>query len=106
MLCPYCDRKGTLDETCRGCGFTLELPKWQKSEPFEYRGYIVWSLRCLDRHALEFCFFQGRQLVGKQFISIMEMRSAPEYDEGVDMMPWVFDKWMNSKEKEKEQDNA
>lgn len=94
MKCPYCGGEGKINTKCRGCGSVLEPPKWQKSEPFEYRGYIVWSLRCMDM--LEFCFYQGRHLAGKQMVSRSEIMLIPDYQEGIDIMPWVFDKWMNS----------
>ena len=64
--CLYCGTEGD-EKNCTGCGAPLVKDKVheriERSEPFFYNGYIVWSLRDPARRMSEFYFYLGAQLV-------------------------------------------
>ena len=93
MKCEYCDREVQVNKYCRGCGWKAEPPEWERAEPFEYEGYIVWPLRHWLGDMIEFCFYRGRHLEGKHMVSREVIMCRPEYNEGADVFPEIFDEW-------------
>jgi hypothetical protein len=94
MKCLYCGQEDKLkrtrpDGTCTQCGASLELsvPQWMKTDPFFYKGFVVWVLRNPMMGILEFQFWRGINLIDHYKISEEEIDGFQyRAGEGVDIM--------------------
>ena len=90
MDCEYCGEQVKKETRCRGCGATATLPDWERSEPFEYNGFVVYALKNYAMDAIEFCFYRGRYLEHKVIVLMEEI--IENVRDGDTMMPYVMEK--------------
>ena len=94
--CEYCGSEVRKDSECGGCG-ALHQPDWTKSEPFEYKGYVVYALDNPAMAVMEFCFYRGRHLEHKVIVTWLEIyENVPA---GEMMMPFVMEKLERSEQR-------
>lgn len=98
MKCEYCGRGVKRNENCRGCGARAEPPEWERGEAFGYRDYVVWPLRNFLINAVDFYFYHGKHLEGIYRVYMMDIYDRPDYEEGCDIMDWVYEDWRASEE--------
>jgi len=91
MHCAYCHNEWTPakyhPKTCAFCGATKPEKDYEKSDPFYYAGYIVWSLRSTAGAWWEFVFYKGITHIGTVRWSLRRMM---QYWDGTDIMPFVL----------------
>jgi hypothetical protein len=80
MKCSFCgkeDRSKRIfpEGDCTQCGAPLELsvPRWTKTDPFYYKGFVVWVMRNHMIGSIEFQFWKGMNLIDRYEISEEEI---------------------------------
>ena len=89
MKCDHCGQEIPFQEKyCVHCG--APIPKYFKSEPFFYEGYIVWIIMNDIHDARQYIFYAGITFIAEVLLSDNEFYKNIREEESP--MPYVFEK--------------
>ena len=92
--CSYCHSNWKEDKRgcCSACGAPNKISKLERYDPYDVEGYIVYSFRDHARRCMDFCFYKGRDLIGKVIITDREIET---WNPTLDPTPIILERLHN-----------